>query len=105
MFHVRTKEDVLFIITVLLTGLAIQSVIIIGLRFIGETVKVAGITALVDPTGRIGGTVGGPNSAGSYLSFLLAPTMALMTTKTTRFFKVFIFCIIYFYINIFANKI
>lgn len=73
--HVRTRDDVLFVITVLFLGMIAESVVIIALRYIGETIEVAGVTMRADGS-RIGGTVGGPNGAGAYYALLLAPAMS-----------------------------
>lgn len=74
--HVRTREDVAFVIVMLFFGVIAESVVIIALRFIGETIEVAGIMLRADGS-RIGGTVGGPNGAGAYYALLLAPAMSV----------------------------
>jgi putative inorganic carbon (hco3(-)) transporter len=85
---VRTRQDVLFIVTMLLIGLTLESLIIIGLQFAGQTLSIGGIAGRVDgdlssagSSQRIGGTVGSPNTAGSYLSFLLAPAVGLLVAR------------------------
>jgi hypothetical protein len=70
---VRSRQDVLFILTVLLICLAFQGMVMIGLRMIGHSVYTARIYARIDAGGRVGGTVGSPNTAASYLTLLLAP--------------------------------
>lgn len=83
---VRTREDVRFVVVAMLMALLIESVIIIGLRFVGTTVRFSGITFLVNGT-RVSGTVGSPNSAGAYLSLTLAPATAAIFTAQGRAFK------------------
>lgn len=84
---VRAREDVLFIVTMLLVGLALQSLVMIGLRLIGHSITVANITARIDSGSRVGGTIGTPNSAASYLSLLLAPALSLVLTQVGRGYK------------------
>ena len=82
----KTREDVLFVVTMLLTGLVLESLIIIGLRFLGHSVRVAGILARVDPGPRVGGTVGSPNNAAAFLVMPLvcAGRLADATGRFTR---------------------
>jgi hypothetical protein len=84
---VRSRDDILFIVTMLLVGLVLESVIIIGLYKIGHTIEIAGIKARVDMGLRIGGTVGGPNTAGGYLSLVLIPALSLMIAQVKNSLK------------------
>lgn len=66
----------------------------IGLGFVGQDFSVAGISSHTDVrTGtagqyyRGGGTVGGPVTAASYLSLLLAPAISLLLTRLGRGYK------------------
>jgi O-antigen ligase len=88
---VRTPQEVRFVVTILLCGLLLESVIMIGLSRIGESVEMAGLTGRVDvplessdELARIGGTVGSPNNAAAFLSMLLAPAVAMLLTKVNR---------------------
>jgi putative inorganic carbon (HCO3(-)) transporter len=83
----KTREDVLFVVTMLLTGLVLESLIIIGLRFLGHSVRVAGILARVDPGPRVGGTVGSPNNAAAFLVMPLVCALGVLLTQTGRFTK------------------
>jgi O-antigen ligase len=83
---VRTRQDLLFIMTMLLIGLILESLLMIALRGIGHSVETGVILARIDGT-RVGGTVGGPNTAAGYLSLLLAPALALLMTRLGRFYK------------------
>jgi O-antigen ligase len=84
---VRTQRDMLFVIKALLGGLALESLVMVGLRFVGETISIMGMTARVDPGGRVGGTVGSPNGAATYLTLLLAPAFSVLLTPVSRWFK------------------
>lgn len=84
---VRTRQDVLFIVTMLLIGLILQSVVMIGLRLIGHSITIANITARIDDGSRVGGTIGSPNNAATYLSLLLAPALSLLLTQVGRGYK------------------
>ena len=84
---VQTRQDILFIVTMLLIGLVLESLIMIGLRAIGHSVDISVVSARIDSGMRVGGTVGGPNTAGGYLSLLLAPALSILFTKLGRFYK------------------
>lgn len=75
---VRTRQDVVFVVTVLFMGLILQSLIMIGLRVSGQSIRFASIFARIDDSMRVGGTVGSPNTAASYLSLLLAPALSFL---------------------------
>lgn len=84
---VRSRSDIIFIITVLAVGLVLESIIIISLKYIGHTIEFTGIKARIDEGGRIGGTVGGPNTAGAYLSMVLIPSFSLLIAQVNRALK------------------
>jgi putative inorganic carbon (HCO3(-)) transporter len=81
---VQSRQDLLFVVTLLLIGLAFQGAVMIGLRIIGHGISVARIYAYIDASGRVGGTVGTPNTAASYLTLLLAPALGVMLTPLKR---------------------
>ena len=91
---VRTRRDVCFVVTVMVAGLLIESLVIIGLSAAGETVSFGGITGRVDaPIDgddqlRVGGTTGAPNAAAAYLTMVLAPALAVLMTPMGRWHKV-----------------
>ncbi|MCZ7539874.1 MAG: O-antigen ligase family protein [Anaerolineae bacterium] len=80
---VRTREDVLYIIALLLIALFFESIIIIALRFAGSTIKIAGITGRVDGT-RVSGTVGSPNNAGAFIVLSLGAAIGLLMAKINK---------------------
>jgi putative inorganic carbon (hco3(-)) transporter len=84
---VRTPQDVLFVVGVLLAGLALEGAIMIGLRFVGAGTSIMGMTARVDPDGRVGGTIGSPNGAATYLTLLLAPAFSVLLIPVPRWYK------------------
>ncbi len=81
---VRSRQDVVFVVTMLLVGLLLESVLMIGLYFVRRDFSFAGINTRVDydPLAllryRVAGTVGSPNTAGGYLSMLLAPALSVL---------------------------
>lgn len=81
---IRTREDVKFLMSMLLVGLIIEGLIMIGARFLGHGLSVASITIRVDPDGRVGGTVGSPNGAAAYLLLLLTPALSLLLTSVPK---------------------
>jgi O-antigen ligase len=84
---VRTRQDVLYILIVLLTGLILESLVMIGLRLIGHSVTIANITASIEGGVRVSGTIGSPNSAASYLTLLLAPAFSLFIARLNPGYK------------------
>lgn len=85
---VRTRRDVAFIVTVLLFGLALESMIMIGHRVIGRDIYAAGgLLSLTMFGSRVGGTLGHPNAAGSFLAMLLAPAVGVLLTPARRELK------------------
>ena len=85
--YIKSRRDLLFVLALLLAGLLLQGLIMIGLRVTGSSVRVAGISAVVDDNSRVAGTIGSPNTAASYLELLLAPALALLLTPVGRHFK------------------
>jgi putative inorganic carbon (hco3(-)) transporter len=84
---VHTRQDVLFIATMLLIGLVLESLVMIGLRFVGHSITVAGILARIDGGTRVGGTLGSPNVAASYLSLFLTLAMSVLLTRLGQSYK------------------
>lgn len=99
---VRTREEVLFIVTILLSILLAESLLMILLYFVRHNVSIAGIAARIDyePTGtglayRVGGTIGSPNTAAGFLSLLLPLAICVLLTPLGRGYKLlatFAFC-------------
>jgi hypothetical protein len=80
---VRTRADVLYIIVFILIALFFESLIIFALRFMGTTVKIAGITGRVFDT-RVSGTVGSPNNAGAFIVLSLGPALGLLLARVNK---------------------
>ena len=85
--NVRTREDLLFVVSILFLGLSLESLIMIGLWVRGEGMEIANVLFRVDPDRRVGGTVGSPNEAAAYISLLLTPAFALWMTRAGRLQK------------------
>jgi putative inorganic carbon (hco3(-)) transporter len=80
---VRTRQEVDFILLILVIGLALESVLMIGQQAIGRSISLGGgILSLQMVGSRVGGTLGHPNAAGSYLAMLLAPAVGILLTPT-----------------------
>ena len=90
---VRTRGDVLFVVTFLLTGCLIESVLMIALRLaelpsgLWGAVHIRVDTQVNGELTRIGGTVGSPNEAGAYLSLILSVAVSLLFTDVGRKLK------------------
>ena len=83
----RTREDVLFVVTLVLAGLVLESFVMLLLPLLGESVSVLGMMARIDE-GRVAGTIGASNTAGAYLSLALAMALAVLVSGVTRPYKV-----------------
>jgi O-antigen ligase len=81
----RTPQEVIFIVSMLLAGLILESLIILGmgpLEMAGVHVRVL---AADDSIGaRFSGTLGSPVDAGAYLSLLLAPAVGVLASRVKR---------------------
>ncbi len=91
---VRTREDVIFVMTMLLGGLALESIVMIGLYAVKRDFNAMGMWFRLDSDPlsttsyyRVGGTFGSPNNTAGYISFLLVPAIALLLTRASRWLK------------------
>lgn len=92
--NIDRRQDLLFILVVLLLGLILESLVIMLVWASGKGFSMPGIIANVyanaSPTGgaaRIGGTLVSANTAGSYVSLLLAPAVSILLARTHPFVK------------------
>ncbi len=85
--RIRSRSDVRFVCTLLLIGLVVQGAIMVSLPVIGHSVKIGMIHARLDEGARVGGTVGGPNGAGSYLTLLLPLALSYTLTNVSHRMK------------------
>jgi O-antigen ligase len=91
---VRSRDDVVYLVTVLAVAVLLESLIMLATYGTGQTFKFAGISTQIDPAtvgseplSRVGGTVGGPNAAAAFLDLLLAPILALALSKVRRIYR------------------
>lgn len=84
---VQTREDIIFIVTIILVGVILESLVMIAVRIVGHSIDIGVMKARIDDT-RVGGTVGGPNGAAGYLSLLLALAVSLLFTRLGQFYKI-----------------
>ena len=89
---VRTRGDVLFIGMVLVFGLIIESLLMIYVRATGHEIALGPISTAVDTSftgsGRMGGTLGSPNTAAGYLVMLTLITSSFLFTRLRAFYKI-----------------
>src|SRR5690242_9832358 len=92
--NARTREDVVFVVSVLLAVCLLESVVMIILRFTGMPSTILGLPTHIhidnDPKEgfmRIGGTVGSPNFAAAYLSISLTCAVSVLFTNLGRLYK------------------
>jgi O-antigen ligase len=86
---VRSRRDVLFVVTLLLAGALLEALMMLGTAFLGRDITLGVFGAGIDPvTGRVGGTFGSPNGAAGYLVLLLAPSASLLLARVSGWHKV-----------------
>jgi len=85
--RVTSREDVLFVIRLLLIGLIVEDFLMIGQAsgLLGD-INLWGIKAKAQflESSRISGTIGAPNSAASYLGMIMAVALGVMLAKVRR---------------------
>lgn len=86
-YAIQSREDLVFVITMLLIGLALEGLVMIWLKIVGHNISIAGITGRINEDSRVGGTIGSPNAAASFLCLLLAPTLSLLITPLGKWYK------------------
>jgi O-antigen ligase len=77
---VRTRDDALFIVQFLLLGLTIEAAVMIGLRVVGHGFEIGPLTGRVDDMARVGGMIGSPNDAASFLTVALGVALGVLLT-------------------------
>jgi O-antigen ligase len=77
--HVKTVADIQLILNTMVIGLLLESGLMVLQYFTGLTLDI-GIVSSVDVAGRVGGTIGDPNSAAIYLAPNLAITLGVYLT-------------------------
>jgi O-antigen ligase len=78
--RLQSRDDVLLVITCLVVGFVLESGLILMTVHSGANLAIPGATVAIDAeqSGRVSGTLGSANAAGSYLSILLAPVICWM---------------------------
>lgn len=89
---IQTRNDVLFIMSLLLAGLCLEGSIIMAMNATGSTLNLPGVSGTVwkgahDGGARLGGTLGSPNTAAAYLSLLLAPALGVLLADVATRYK------------------
>lgn len=92
--HVRTRQDVSFVVALLLGGCLLESFVIIAIKFTVTAtttwdfpIHIIAENLEGDGRMRIGGTIGVPNVAGAYLSVMLAIATSILFTNLGKFYK------------------
>jgi putative inorganic carbon (HCO3(-)) transporter len=92
--NVRTRDDVLLVVSLLLIACLLESMVMIVLKFTGMPSTIWGApthihidTDAKEGFMRIGGTVGSPNFAAAYLSISLASAASILFTNLGRSLK------------------
>lgn len=88
MLMVRTREDVGFVVMMLLTGLLFQTIVMLGLAVSRQSIIVGPrVVANISDTGRVGGTLGSENVASAYLALLMPLAAAMAIAKTHKMMR------------------
>lgn len=92
---IRTRQDVCFILILFIIGLILESFVIIYTWRTGDVFAIGGISTRVNIDANIEaevlrsyGTLGSPNYAAAYLSFVLTLTLSVLFTQLSRWYKV-----------------
>lgn len=90
---VKTYDELIFVTIWLVIGAIIYALMMLGLLIHGSSFEFGSfINARFDKSGRIGGTIGGPNSASGYLELLIVPSLSLVLLPIGRWLKFLAFC-------------
>lgn len=91
---VRSRRDVQFIVSVLLSGVVVESVLMVVLSFTGMPSTLWGLPTHIHLESgghggmlRVGGTVGAPNTAAAYLALVLSLAVGVLFSSLGRFCK------------------
>jgi O-antigen ligase len=92
--NVRTRQDALFVVALLLAGCLLESAVIVVIRFTVTAsttwdfpIHLIAENLAGDGRMRIGGTIGVPNVAGAYLSVMLAFAASVLFTDLGNRYK------------------
>jgi O-antigen ligase len=92
--NIDSRDSLVFIVAMLLVGLTAESLIIMLQQVVGQDFSFAGIkghiyanSATPEGVSRIGGTLVSANTAGSYVSLLLAPAFSIILTNLKKPYK------------------
>lgn len=80
---VSHRRDVVFVMILILAGVILQGLVTVGAGVLGIRGSLGPIE-IGSLGGRFSGTLGHPNTLGTYLVFLLTPALAASTTLPTR---------------------
>ena len=83
----RTREDVVFLVTMFSVALLVEAALVVGIWFVGHNMSI-GILHLVVDGSRSAGSFGSPNSAGSFLALMLVPSASVWFMPVERWRKV-----------------
>ncbi len=91
---VRTRQEVVFIVSLLIVGIILESLVIIQVWYTGEVFAIAGISTRMNIDANIAtqvlrpyGTLGSPNYAAAYLGLVLSLIASVFFTQLSRGYK------------------
>lgn len=87
----RSQQDVAFVLSVLVVSVLVEATIMLAQRYAGFDLSVAGLSTATSlgtlGDERIGGTLGSPNAAGSFLALLLVPLLSLLRAPVSALLR------------------
>ncbi len=87
--NLKTRNDILFVMTFLLIGLSVEGAMMVATRILGHGIGYGPIKFALKDDLRVTGAFGSPNVASSYVSVLLAPCFSLLLLPVSRRLKMF----------------
>lgn len=85
--NVKTRDDIIFIMTIIAAVLVTESLLMMLVWVLGSSIEAGSLTIRIDDTGRVGGTVGSPINAASYITLVMAPMLGIWITPVDRWRK------------------
>lgn len=77
---IQRREDLLFILKLLILGVGLQAAIMVALKATGGYLDIGILSAEPDIYGRLSGTVGGPNQSADFLAMGIALALSVLLT-------------------------
>jgi O-antigen ligase len=85
---VRSREEIILIITLLIISMMLEGIIMVYLRVVGHSFSFPGTLGYIDPRSlRVGGTVGSPINAANFLTMVSISALGVFLTRLGKSYK------------------